>query len=107
MHDQLQMVSQAALRAAGTAPTRVPMNGGLARGLMAAMLAGGILSAPLVVAAERNPALEFVQAQCIQEGMLRGFAGEALKGYVNACVEVKRHAPPPDLRQYSADPAAC
>ena len=101
------MIIKANPREAEAVRPRVLTNGRLAGGLMAALLAGGILSAPLAVAAERNPALEFVQAQCIQEGMLRGFAGEALKGYVNACVEIKRNAPPPDLRQYSPDPAAC
>ena len=78
-----------------------------ARAFIAAVSAGGIMCASLAVAAERNPVLEAVQAQCIQEGMLRGFVGEALKGYVNACAEVKRNAPPPDLKQFSAEPAAC
>ena len=82
-------------------------NGKLARALVAAIGAGWLVFAPLAIAAERNPALEAVQAQCIQEGMLRGYSGEALKGYVNACTEVKRHAPPPDLNQFSADPGAC
>ena len=79
----------------------------LARALVAATGASGLVFASLAVAAERNPALEAVQAQCIQEGMLRGYSGEALKQYVNACTEVKRHAPPPDLKQFSADPGAC
>jgi hypothetical protein len=76
--------------------------------LAAAICAGGLMAgAALAAAAERNSALEAVQAQCIQEGMLRGFAGEALKGYVNSCVEVKHNAPAPDLKQFSAEPAAC
>ncbi len=84
-----------------------PRNRKPARALTATVYAGGILFASLTVAAERNPVLEVVQAQCIQEGMLRGFVGEALTGYVNACAELKRNAPPPDLKQFSADPAAC
>ena len=82
-------------------------NGKLSRALIAAVSAGGMVLALLAVAAERNPVLEAVQAQCIQEGMLRGFVGAALKGYVNACAEVKRNAHPPDPKQFSAEPAAC
>lgn len=77
------------------------------RAITAALIAAGMVVATLAVAAERSPALELVQAQCIQEGMLRGYAGEGLKGYVNTCVEVKRNAPSPDLRRFSAEPAAC
>ena len=82
-------------------------NARLGRALAAAMFAGGIALAALAVAAERNPAVEFVQAQCIQEGMLRGNSGEALKRYVDTCVELRRNAPPPDLRPFSEDNAAC
>ncbi len=46
----------------------------------AAILAGGMMSALLAVAAERNPALEVEQAQCIQEAMLRGHSGESRRG---------------------------
>ena len=73
----------------------------------AAILAGGMVPALLAVAAERNPVLEAMQSLCIQEAMVRGHSGEAMKGYVNACVEVKRKAPPPDLKQFVAEPAAC
>ncbi len=79
----------------------------LGRTLGAAMFTGAMAYALASVAAERDPILEFVQAQCIQEAMVRGHSGEALKGYVNSCVEVKRHAPPPDLKQFFAVPAAC
>jgi len=82
-----------------------PMNG--KRMVAAAICAGGLAVAALAAAAERDPVVEALQARCIQEGMLRGFAGEALKGYVNSCVELKRNAPPPDLKQFSAEPAAC
>jgi hypothetical protein len=85
-----------------------PVCGKFRRPLTVALFACAMEFAALAVAAERNPVLELVQAQCIQEGMLRGFVGERLKGYVNACVEVKRNAPPPpDLRQFTAEPAAC
>lgn len=73
----------------------------------AACLAAGIFFASLAGAAERDPVLEVMQAQCIQEGMVRGNTGESLKSFVNRCVEVKRHAPPPEFKHFSADPAAC
>lgn len=59
------------------------------------------------LAAERDPVLEAVQAHCIQEGMVRGFSGESLKEFVARCTETRRHAPPPDLRPFAAEPAAC
>ena len=100
-------MSNAGRRAGNAVGGRLMTNGKPARVLTATVYAGGILFASLTVAAERNPVLEVEQAQCIQEGMLRGFVGEALTGYVNACAELKRNPPPPDLKQFSADPAAC
>ena len=58
------------------------------------------------VAAERDPALEAAQAHCIQEGMLRGFSGEALQKFVISCAATKR-VTPRDLQPFAADPGAC
>ena len=58
------------------------------------------------VADERDPALEAAQAHCIQEGMLRGFSGEALQKFVVTCAVTKR-VTPRDLQPFAADPAAC
>ena len=74
-------------------------------GLLACLLAGAF-AAP-AGSVERNPVLETMQAQCIQEAMVRGFVGEAMKGFVNTCVELKRKAPAPDPKLFSADPAVC
>jgi hypothetical protein len=77
----------------------------LVRATMLAIAA--VAAAAPAVAAERDPVLEAAQAQCIQEGMLRGFSGEALKTYVSACAETKRNAPPRDLKPFAAEPGAC
>jgi hypothetical protein len=73
----------------------------------AAALIMGAAASPLAAEPERSPVIEFLQAQCIQEAMLRGFVGESMKGFVHACVELKRQLPAPDPRLYSADPGAC
>ena len=87
---------------------RLRIKGKFRRSLAVAIMgAGGIAVASLTVAAERDSVLEILQAQCIQEGMLRGFAGESLKGFVNTCVELKRNAPPSELKRFSVEPAVC
>lgn len=74
---------------------------------VAVVLAIAAAAPRLALAAERDPVLEAAQAQCIQEGMLRGFSGEALKNFVSACAETKRNAPPRDLKPFAAEPGAC
>ena len=74
---------------------------------VAGILAVAAWTPRAVVAAERDPMLEAAQAQCIQEGMLRGFSGEALKKFVSTCAEARRNAPPRDLTPFSAEPGAC
>jgi hypothetical protein len=71
------------------------------------IFAAGVLSALQCLAAERDPVLEMAQAECIQQGMLAGVVGEALKDYVHACAAKKRNAPAREPRQFAADPAAC
>ena len=48
---------------------------------------------PHALAADRDPVLEAAQAHCIQEGMLRGFAGDALQKFVITCAATKRVTP--------------
>jgi hypothetical protein len=77
------------------------------RALVLPLMVGGMVMAAWAAAAERDPVLDVLQARCIQEGMLRGVNGEALKNFVAMCVETRRKAPNRDLQPFSADPGAC
>lgn len=71
------------------------------------IFAGAVMTASAVLAAGRDPILEMAQAECIQQGMLAGVVGEALKSYVNACAEKKRNSLLREPGQFLSDPAAC
>ncbi|MBC8007658.1 MAG: hypothetical protein H7X76_06400 [Prolixibacteraceae bacterium] len=58
-------------------------------------------------AADTRAATEAVQAQCIQEAMLRGAIGERLKGYVDSCVKSRGVTPLPELKPIATDTPAC
>jgi len=58
-------------------------------------------------AADTRPSLETLQAQCIQEAMLRGVIGDGLKGYVDSCVKARHPAAPRDVTPQSTDTPAC
>jgi hypothetical protein len=105
VHDELPVNIGPAHGCSKPARSEALLKSRRASGLFAVLLIGAF--AQTAASAERNPLLEVMQAQCIQEAMLRGFVGEALKGYVNTCVELKRKAPPPDPGLFSADPAVC
>ncbi|MDB5808720.1 MAG: hypothetical protein JWN94_842 [Betaproteobacteria bacterium] len=83
------------------------MKVGFAFAAAALIMGAATATSPLAAEPERSPVIEFLQAQCIQEAMLRGFVGESMKGFVHACVELKRQLPAPDPRLYSADSGAC
>jgi hypothetical protein len=107
VHDKLQVIINLRPREGKVAGEQLWIKEKLGRALTVAMIAGGMVLTAFAVAAEHDPILEMARAQCIQEGMLQGFAGEALKNYVNACAATKRNVPRPDLKPFSADPAAC
>ncbi len=84
------------------------MSPGLRTGLaVAGVMLGATAYAAEGPTAAPRPALESVQATCIQEAMLRGAVGERLKGYVDSCVRTKGGAPLQDAKPESTDTPAC
>ncbi len=83
---------------------RLKLNMGSAK---AAFIAGAMVYAWNAAAADARPVMEALQAQCIQEAMLRGAVGERLKGYVDSCVKAKARTPLQDLQPFSTDTPAC
>ena len=81
--------------------------GKTARALTAAAVLGAVAYSPAAVTAEAAPAPEKLQALCIQEAMLRGLSGDALKGYFDSCVKAKAAIPLPDQRPLSSETLAC
>jgi len=81
--------------------------GKTARALAAAAVLGAVAYSPAAVAAEAAPTPEVLQALCIQEAMLRGLSGDALKGYFDSCVKAKAAFPMPDQRPSSSETPAC
>ena len=81
--------------------------GKTARALAAAAMLGAVAYSPAAVTAEAEPTPETLQALCIQEAMLRGLSGDALKEYFDSCVKAKAAIPMPDQRPSSSETPAC
>ena len=81
--------------------------GKTARALAAAAVLGAIAYSPAAVTAAAEPTPEMLQALCIQEAMLRGLSGDALKRYVDFCVKAEAAIPIPDPRPSSPETPAC
>ena len=93
MHDELQVRATTSKIRRGAAAVALTA--------LAAVCAWG------AQAAEQRPASDAVQAQCIQEAMLRGAIGERLQGYVDACVKSRGGSATPAVKPEVTDTPAC
>jgi hypothetical protein len=103
LHDELQVIGPVMQRLKAVRTCFGPAG----RAAAVVVIAGSTVLLPAAAAAERDPALEAAQAQCIQEGMLRGFSGETLRNFVSICAQARRNAPPRDLKPFDGEPGAC
>ena len=85
----------------------LPTVGKTARALAAAAVLGAVAYSPAAVTAEAEPTPEKLQALCIQEAMLRGLSGDALKAYFDSCVKARAAIPMPGRQPSSAETPAC
>ncbi len=107
MHDQLQMMMSSINRQTKGGAGHQSAKAKPVRRIGTLIFAGAVMTGSAVLAADRDPIFEMAQAECIQQGMLAGVVGEALKNYVNTCAEKKRNSLLREPGQFLSDPAAC
>jgi hypothetical protein len=81
--------------------------GKTARALAAAAALGAAAYSGGAAVAETAPTPEILQARCIQEAMLRGLSGDALKEYFDSCMKARGAIPMPDQQPSPSETPAC
>jgi len=81
--------------------------GKTARALAATAVLVAACVAPDAAMADAEPTPGKLQARCIQEAMLRGLSGDALKQYFDSCVKAGAAIPAPDQPPSSSETPAC
>ena len=95
-------------RAGSTVSDREQQTIGASAALIAAIaILGAAIYSPLAITADATPTVQALQASCIQDAMARGLSGEALKTYVQSCVESERAIPMLDQKPRSLESPAC